>query len=45
VAYEAEIVSGSVKVVIGEVELWFSPADAERFGGDVATLGRTARDL
>jgi hypothetical protein len=44
VTYEVEAVDGSVKVVIGEVEIWFSAADAERFGCDVATVGAAARE-
>lgn len=44
VTYEVEAVDGSVKVVIGEVEIWFSASDAERFGCDVATVGAAARE-
>ena len=44
VTYEVAAVDGSVKVVIGDCELWMSPADAERFGCDVATVGSAARE-
>ena len=44
-AYEAEVVDGSVKVVIGEVELWLAPRDSILLGEGLASLGRAAEAM
>jgi len=42
--YEVVAIDGAVKVVIGDVELWFGADDAQRFGEDVAAIGRAAKE-
>ncbi len=41
-SYEIVPVQGSVKCVIGEVELWFSAEDAVEIGEALAGMGREA---
>ena len=44
VAYDINAVDGSVMVVVGEVELWFTPEDAIRFGTDLVSVGAAAAE-